>query len=150
MIRSHLMRVRLVIAAACCLIGMAACSASRQAKPDLPSPEYEPARAMPAASSAASAAHAPSDDAAEGEGQGSGGRNERLGGGESANKDADGILSESRPKGDTAGGISPAKPPTKDKTAERKRGDRPEPAASPESPPSPTMIPAPPAQVPAR
>jgi len=141
------MRVRLLVAAACCLIAVVACSASRQAKPDLPAPEYEPARALPAASSAASAAQPAADKDADGEagafGEGRG-RGERVGGEESPGK-TEGAIQDA----DHYSSV-PAKPTTRSGTADRKRSDKPEPAASPEAPPSPTMIPAPPANVPAR
>ena len=147
--RSHLMRVRLV-AAASCMIAVVACSASRQARPDLPAPEYEPARALPAASAAASAAGPAADvDRDEAQSAGGRGRTERIGGGESAGTPKDDIRDKDVGP-DLGESQLPDKPTSKDKTAARKRSDKPEPAASPEAPPSPTVIPAPPAQIPAR
>ncbi len=135
------MRVPVTVLSASLLLVAAGCPAARQARPDLPAPEYEPARAMPSASAPATAktAEDPADkeqDDAESLGEGGSGKN----------KDVGGLLGPVVPEPPLPkqGATTPSTP-SDGKKMERRKADKPSPAATPEAPPSPTTIlPAPP------
>lgn len=135
------MRMPVAVLSVSLLLVAAGCPAARQARPDLPAPEYEPARAMPSASAPATAKTA--EDPA-GEEQDDVTSLGEAGGGK--DKDVGGLLGPTTPESPLPkGGVSGATPPRDEKKTERRKADKPSPAATPEAPPSPTTIqPAPP------